>query len=239
MGAGVKGLFGRVGYYMSWLLMVSQNRSWLRLIGKHVSRGCLLDVGCGLGRFLRLAGERYHSLGFDVSKFAVVECRRRGSEVLVCLADLPAFQDGSFDVVACFDVLEHVRVPSATIERLAGLLRPDGILAIRTPLVGGVGFRILKARWYGYLDDTHVSLLPRERWVKFLQDNSLEIQDVFSDGLFFIILGGTKQANAKALFKYLPYFVLGNLSLIAFSMGLRFYPVGENLCIIAKKVRHD
>jgi SAM-dependent methyltransferase len=156
-------------------------------------------------------------------------------EVLSSSAEAPSFKDESFDVITSFDVLEHLRLPSLAVKRLSGLLKPNGILVIRTPNLSGIGARMLNKAWFGYSDPTHISLGRRDAWLKLLEENGLTVEESFSDSLFFLILGENKVASSMAVLRYLPLFTLGLLSLMGFGLGMRYPSIGENLCVIARK----
>ena len=51
--------------------------------------------------------------------------------------------DGSFDVVAMWNVLEHVDDPSATLLQVGRLLRPQGLLVFSVPNVESLAARYL------------------------------------------------------------------------------------------------
>jgi len=236
---GLKGgageLLGRIGQYLSYYLQVLVMRSWIRRIRKYFPCGRLLDVGCGIRGFLLLARESYECYGIDISKFAVKVNRKRGVDVVLSSAEAPCFKEKTFDIITCFDVLEHLNHPRVAIHRLSKLLKGGGIIVIRTPNIESIGVRVLKSHWHGYLDNTHVSMLPKDVWIKTLKDNGLQVKEVFSDSLFFVILRGNRAENAKVLLRYLPCYIAGILSLIAFGLNLKFVPIGENLCIVAQK----
>ena len=82
----------------------------------------VLDVGCGNGEFLVAAKERgYDAEGIDVSEAAAAMVRKRG--VRARAADfLTADLGGAFDVITMWDVVEHLRVPSAFLRRARALL---------------------------------------------------------------------------------------------------------------------
>lgn len=48
------------------------------------------------------------------------------------LLELP-FDDGEFDLVTCFEVLEHLEDPEAGLDELARVLAPGGLLAVSSP----------------------------------------------------------------------------------------------------------
>ena len=100
-----------------------------------------LDLGCGVGRLTRALGAHVDTvLGLDISR-SMVDRARRFHEGYPNLAfavherdDLADFADGSFDVVCCLLVLQHL--PSmAAIERylheLVRVLAPGGLLMLQ------------------------------------------------------------------------------------------------------------
>lgn len=141
-----------------------QRESGVSLRGKDV-----LDVGCGNGnslRALRKVGAK-RVVGLEYADYQIESCRRVCAiydldvEVVQDSILNPAFpkQIGQFDVVICFDVLEHVPgIPEAT-KAIAELLRPGGYAVIT------IGNRY----WVGHmLHDPHydlpgITLLPPDR----------------------------------------------------------------------------
>ena len=102
------------------------------------SAGDLLDVGCAFGRFLERA--RHHSRveGMDISAYAPGLAREMLPDLPLHHAPIETFAPGrTFDVVTCFDVLEHVPDLDMALQRLrASGLEPvefKGILRIPLP----------------------------------------------------------------------------------------------------------
>jgi SAM-dependent methyltransferase len=106
----------------------------------------VLDAGCGVGwGSLILASNGARSVvGVDIDESAIVNARERAAEdardhaapetdfVRGDLRRLP-FDDGSFDLVACFEAIEHVEEPSEVVNELRRVLRRGGILAVSSP----------------------------------------------------------------------------------------------------------
>jgi 2-polyprenyl-3-methyl-5-hydroxy-6-metoxy-1,4-benzoquinol methylase len=86
----------------------------------------VLDVGASDGRFGRKLpeGARYETL--DVDPRVPADHR-----------DLASVADGSFDVVACFETVEHLGLDEAfdLLRGIARVLRPGGLLFLSTPNV--------------------------------------------------------------------------------------------------------
>ena len=116
----------------------------------HKSGGTLLDLGCSSGSFLATLKEEPWSLyGIEVSP----ECARKAqinSGAKVFTGDILAapFPPDSFDVVTCFDVLEHVHHPRRVLEKVWEWLKPGGIFYTLVPNIDSAGARIFRSYWY-------------------------------------------------------------------------------------------
>ncbi len=98
----------------------------------------VLDAGCGTGYGAAMLAEAgaEHVVGVDVAEAVVEAARSRsGARLAFSRADLVRlpFEAGSFDVVTCFEVIEHVQDPVDVLAELARVLAPDGVLAISSP----------------------------------------------------------------------------------------------------------
>lgn len=114
--------------------------------------GRLLDVGCGLGDYLRA----FHRLGCDV---AGVDVSPRASEYAapheVCVADfenqaLP-YPHESFDFIFSKSVIEHLKNPMNVMTNSYRMLRQGGVAIFMTPSWAD--------NYWGpfYIDHTHVT----------------------------------------------------------------------------------
>jgi len=119
--------------------------------------GRMLDIGAGRGRFVaqaRAAGWYAHGIepslrGVEGAQALGVDLVRAGIEE----ATVPA---GSLDAAELWHVLEHLDDPGAALERIAGWLRPGGLLLVGVPNLASVQARAGGPRWY-HLD------VPRHR----------------------------------------------------------------------------
>ncbi len=133
----------------------------------------LLDVGCGTGQFLELAasfGAR-SALGIDLSESCVSECQKKGLEA----KRVDLFEaSGSFNLITCFHVLEHVVDPRSSLRHIVSLLQPSGMIWIETPIVSR--FALARgARWRYLYPNEHPSLFSRKGLVGLADSIGLEI----------------------------------------------------------------
>src|SRR6185369_983591 len=103
-------------------------------------KGRLLDFGCGKGAFLgrfQQAHPGWELAGCDVSERyrAFVEPLTGPGRFAVTPLERPETPPGPFDLVTMFFVAEHLVEPAVTLERLAALLTPTGLLYLTVPNV--------------------------------------------------------------------------------------------------------
>lgn len=119
-------------------LSVVHNRPHLEFVKDIVGGAELLNVGCWTGAFEALAvGEAKRTVGIDIEPGALDVARSNvpGVEfVQASVLDLP-FDDGSFDMVTMWAVIEHIPLgtESRALEESARVLKPGGLLALSTP----------------------------------------------------------------------------------------------------------
>ena len=140
-------------------------RAFLREVLRFRRGGALLEAGCGFGLFLREATAHFDCMGCDASEYAVREARAHlpGAVPLFC-ASLPGLELGrGFDVVAAFDVIEHIADLPPVFDNAARLLRPGGLLVFTVPVYDGpLGWLVDRLDH----DETHVHRRGRDFWLQ-------------------------------------------------------------------------
>ena len=106
----------------------------LRIINKHVSRGTLLDIGCGTGEFLLYCKQQgWKTIGIEpgesARKFAQ-EYHKLDVRNEESIKDIPA---SSYDVVTLWHVLEHVHELNERVSELNRVVKDNGIVIIAVP----------------------------------------------------------------------------------------------------------
>lgn len=94
-----------------------------------------LDIGCGAGGVLARLTEKFDAAGIDMSPIARDYCAKRGLKALDgMLPDgLPFTEPESFDVIVLSEVIEHVKEDRASVQTVARLLKPGGLLICTVP----------------------------------------------------------------------------------------------------------
>ena len=131
-------------------------------IGDRVKPGRLLDVGLfvrllhGSGRVARVRRARRRVLA-ERDRRREPDIRRASSRA--ALENLP--DDGLFDVVSAFDLIEHVPDPRAFLRDCAGRLKPGGVLLISTPDTDHLLRFVMGSRWPMLQPMQHLYLCSR------------------------------------------------------------------------------
>jgi len=117
------------------------------------SESSLLEIGCGMGDFLLEAQSRgFKVSGLEVTDHLVELANRRlgASSVQKGFIEMANFQGESFDIIAFFDVIEHVRNPAEFLTRVYKMLKLNGKVFIVTPSLDSWSAKLLGKNWMEY-----------------------------------------------------------------------------------------
>ncbi|MCU0608236.1 MAG: class I SAM-dependent methyltransferase [Chitinispirillaceae bacterium] len=154
---------------------------------KYKRSGSLLDIGCAYGLFCEAASPYFACTGCDISEHAIkTAADRAGKNISYFVSSLPAITtDKTFDVVSCFDVLEHVPELDGALSRLKSLLRDTtSILLITVPVYDGLtGILVDKLD----NDPTHIHKKSRIFWKDKLREHGLFIAETAGMFRYFLL----------------------------------------------------
>jgi len=148
----------REGVFKEMELYRQRFSARLREMSRHAARGRLLDVGCSVGYFVRLASEAgWEAEGQDIARRAAA-VGRSAFDVKISVGSLRelAFPGDSFDAVTMWHVIEHLPDPVGEIAEVSRILRRGGLLAIETPDAGSRAARSRKERWHYFKPEQHL-----------------------------------------------------------------------------------
>ncbi|MFN3705027.1 MAG: class I SAM-dependent methyltransferase, partial [Thermoflexales bacterium] len=95
-------------------------------------------------------------LWLEPSSPAAEAARRLGLRVITGTLEETDFSARCFDAVTLWDVIEHLHDPAGALRRIARILKPDGILVIRTPNFDSWEARLFGRYWAGLEPPRHL-----------------------------------------------------------------------------------
>jgi len=104
-------------------------RRYVDLDGKRI-----LDIGCGVGAFVRRLGEFSSEVyGTDIDAERVMEGGAKAPNLGLAVGEYLPFAAGTFDVILLHEVLEHVTDDLSTLREARRVLAPRGKIVIFCP----------------------------------------------------------------------------------------------------------
>ena len=180
------------------------------LAGKRV-----LDIGCGAGLLSEaLARSGAQVTAIDLGQALIEVARRHAQESglqidyrVQSAEDLAAAEAGSFDVITCMEMLEHVPDPGSILAACRALLKPGGQLFLstinRTPAAFAVAIvgaeyiaRLLPRGTHSY--QTFITPAELARWVR---EQGMGVRDV--SGMTYEPWAGRARLSSSTAVNYL------------------------------------
>lgn len=167
-----------------------RTKHWERVFANRLKRGLkVLDVGCSSGVFLATLRDRgFQVTGQDLSPQAVA----RGRETLnLNLFDGPLERcrfDDSFDVISCYDVIEHCRDPRQLIRTFRELTRSRSKVVIRTPNHASWLRQLTGERWLWYIPPAHIHYFTPASLMQLLRQEGFSIRKVRTGASTYLFL---------------------------------------------------
>lgn len=148
----------------------------LEILNPYQRQGRLLDVGCGIGTFLRVARSRgWDVTGLDLSVASVEYAKQTGLDVRQTRIEDVDPSAESYDVVTIFQTIEHMEDPVAVLVNARSLLKPGGVLVLTTPNRESLLGKILGNRWFGYYNEEHLFFFNKPSFETTVEKAGFEI----------------------------------------------------------------
>jgi 2-polyprenyl-3-methyl-5-hydroxy-6-metoxy-1,4-benzoquinol methylase len=133
--------------------VVDANRVRYERLGKFVRlhapvHSRLLDFGCGDGAFLDVMTD-YDCTGFEVATRYETRCAGKiiFGDILDLIGQQQNLQQGTYNVVTAWDVIEHLADLGPIITALVSLLAPQGRLILTVPDISSWPAKIFQKKW--------------------------------------------------------------------------------------------
>jgi len=183
----------------------------LALISKYVSKGTILDYGCGTGMFLNTCKNAgWKTFGIEPDQGARIMTAEADTEVFENKHLLQEKHPGQkFDVITLWHVLEHVTDLDPTLEFLKNKLSPNGVLIIAVPNHSSFDAKHYRQFWAAYDVPRHLYHFERktiEQLLARFQFKLVDTKPMKFDSFYVSMLSEKYRTGA---IKYLSAFVTG------------------------------
>lgn len=133
----------------------------------------VLDVGCSTGHFLDALKSKVKTrVGLELSRDEAAFIRKH---LDFPVYDTPIaeakFKEGPFDLITCFQVLEHIEDPQAFLDAIRKNLKPNGYLYVEVPNLNEVLLSEYDIQEYAdfYFREPHLSYFSKATLAKMLK----------------------------------------------------------------------
>jgi len=206
------------------------------------SGGRLLDVGCGNGGVL----ERMRGLGWAVRgvepdpRAREAANDRLGADVVA--PDLEAISSGRemFDVVSLVHVIEHVPDPIGMLDACRRVMRPEGVVVVRTPNLEALGARLFGRYWRGLECPRHLFVFSPQTLRTCTERAGLEVVEIRTPAVMARMIWhaswGFRRADSDAPTGSIARLGLSGLVFRGVEeVAVRMKPVGEEILLLARR----
>lgn len=192
-----RGIFDFV-YAVVKLISIKKKAGYIE---SKVSKGSILDVGIGTGDFLvELQKRGWDVYGTEPNPDARKKAESKG---LFPVSDLGKFQNHRFDVITLWHVLEHIPDLFNTVELLAGLLKPGGLLIIAVPNYKSYDAEFYGKYWAAYDVPRHIYHFSKTSIKKIFKSDFIleEIKPLVFDSYYVSLLSEKYKTGKKISLK--------------------------------------
>jgi SAM-dependent methyltransferase len=196
----------------------------------------LLEIGCMHGDFVAQARSvGYDAIGLDLSESAV-EWANRNRPGLVELGTLGDEQeDASIDVIAAFNVVEHMEQPGEFLDHARRVLKRGGVLVAETPAQESIYHHVMFTRGrlqpdregidIGMYPGTHIFKFGKKAWTNILERRGFTVMEMRSKSTPLRELLA-KTRNRSAVFR---------AGIVGFGVAARLTGLGNRVLLAARR----
>ncbi|MEM7333742.1 MAG: class I SAM-dependent methyltransferase [Chloroflexota bacterium] len=153
----------------------------VNVIQKHCPNpGTVLDVGCATGNMLAaLRDVGWQPTGVEMNPTASAYARERHQlDVFTGELNEAAFENGRFDLVIFWDVLEHVFEPKETLQEAARIAKSEATLILTLPNPESIDAKLFGSSWGGWDTPRHLQIFPKAVVNRLLNETGWEMENL-------------------------------------------------------------
>ena len=156
-------------------------------IQHYQSKGRILDIGCSIGHFLKVAKEKgWEELGLELNQKALKWAREVFKvKVMPKLLHEAGFTSNSFEAVTLWGVIEHLKNPVEVMLEVRRILKPGGVVLVFCPNAGSLVARMLREYTATFDGRNHCAYFSKESLTYLLTKTEFKILErrYFQPGL--------------------------------------------------------
>jgi glycosyltransferase involved in cell wall biosynthesis/2-polyprenyl-3-methyl-5-hydroxy-6-metoxy-1,4-benzoquinol methylase/predicted negative regulator of RcsB-dependent stress response len=171
------GIYGNIKDRESFLFSMANDR--INKINAYVKNGKILDIGTGIGVFVKAARDRgIEAYGLELTP---EDCQYAKINYGLDLMQKNFYDFNNndvYDVVTMFEVIEHLRHPQKDLIRINKLIKKNGMLVVATPILDSKYAEESKennAFWYVV---SHLSYFTKDVLINYLKKAGFKIIDI-------------------------------------------------------------
>jgi len=169
----------------------------------------VLDAGCGEGTWI--LREFRNKIGYLVGVDAQIpRDKKRMDEFILCNLENIPLADGTFDVIICYFVIEHLKQPQKVFAEFSRLLADDGVIIFRTPNIVSPLFvlsRLTSIHWHNAIKRVMVGSQGVDAFPTFYKCNTVGKlkRELKAAGLHRGVLDSCEQIQGYFTFSRISY----------------------------------
>lgn len=148
-----------------------------RLATQGLTKGNMLEIGCGVGDFLKTMEDNgWTCTGIEPSENAKEIARKKVKAEIFNPQDINQLPSEGFDLITMWHVLEHVDNLKEEIQQLQRLLKKDGRLVLALPNYKSADAQYYKEYWAAYDVPRHLNHFCRESINNIFKTSELKLK---------------------------------------------------------------
>lgn len=122
---------------------------YLKRIKRFKGGGALLDIGCNIGMFMKVANQKGFAVtGVEMNPSCAAYGKEKfGFDIRASSLQDATFPDKEFDVVTIFDVLEHIPDMHGFLIEVNRILKAGGLLVAQSPNLDSFMAWLMRGNW--------------------------------------------------------------------------------------------